>query len=186
VARPVPGSAGDTSIPGHARGGQDGTGSTGHSGANLACPAGTADADTQKTHRMGPRSAVIHPVPDLIKALEIAITHFSRPGVFANETHVPLVYPGQRHIPYASTSGAAAAHTLTATSASKAEPVRPQMRRRDPHQRARPAALGGYGLLRVTRCEQSRRGRQNRGIPARRGMAGQRPRLPRRQPPPSC
>jgi len=83
-------------------------------------PAGTADADTQKTHRMGPRSAVIHPVPDLIKALEIAITHFSRPGVFANEVHAPLVYPGQRHIPYASTSGAAAAHTLTATSASKA------------------------------------------------------------------
>ncbi|HEX2320167.1 MAG TPA: aminotransferase class I/II-fold pyridoxal phosphate-dependent enzyme [Streptosporangiaceae bacterium] len=147
----------------------------------------------------------IHPVPDVIKALEIAITHFSRPGspiilptpaympflivpgqlgreiiqvrmhdddgfftfdfdaiedafragghlivlcspynplgrvftveemiqltdvvdghggrVFADEVHAPLVYPGQRHIPYASTSDTAAAHTLTATSASKA------------------------------------------------------------------
>jgi cystathionine beta-lyase len=147
----------------------------------------------------------IHPVPDVIKALEIAITHFSRPGspvilptpaympflivpgmvgreiiqvrmradagfftldfdaidaafraggqllifcnpynpigrvftademtqltevvdrhggrVFADEVHAPLIYPGQRHIPYASTSDAAAAHTLTATSASKA------------------------------------------------------------------
>jgi cystathionine beta-lyase len=155
--------------------------------------------------------ASIHPVPDVIKALEIAITHFSRPGspvilptpaympflivpgllgrdiiqvqvredsdnasrsgfftldldaidaafragghlvvfcnpynplgrvftfeemaqltdvverhggrVFADEVHAPLVYPGQRHIAYASTSEAAASHTLTATSASKA------------------------------------------------------------------
>ena len=149
--------------------------------------------------------ALIHHIPDVIKALEIAITHFSRPGspvilptpaympflivpgflgreiiqvqmrdddgfftldldaisaafragghmlifcnpynplgrvftrdemtqltdvvdrhggrVFADEIHAPLVYPGTRHIPYASTSGAAAAHTLTATSASKA------------------------------------------------------------------
>jgi cystathionine beta-lyase len=39
--------------------------------------------------------------------------------VFADEIHGPLVYPGTRHIPYASTSDAAAAHTLTATSASK-------------------------------------------------------------------
>jgi cystathionine beta-lyase len=40
--------------------------------------------------------------------------------VFADEIHAPLVYPGQQHIPYASTSGAAAAHALTASSASKA------------------------------------------------------------------
>jgi cystathionine beta-lyase len=40
--------------------------------------------------------------------------------VFADEIHAPLVYPGARHIPYASTSPAAAAHALTATSASKA------------------------------------------------------------------
>jgi cysteine-S-conjugate beta-lyase len=40
--------------------------------------------------------------------------------VFADEIHAPLVYPGLRHIPYASASGTAAAHTLTATSASKA------------------------------------------------------------------
>jgi cysteine-S-conjugate beta-lyase len=39
--------------------------------------------------------------------------------VFADEIHGPLVYPGNRHIPYASTSDAAASHTLTATSASK-------------------------------------------------------------------
>jgi cystathionine beta-lyase len=149
--------------------------------------------------------ADIHPLPDVIKALEISITHFSRPGspvilptpaympflivpgllgreiiqvrmrgddgfftfdldaiedafragghllvfcnpynplgrvfteaemtqltevverhggrVFADEIHAPLVYPGTRHIPYASTSEVAAAHTLTATSASKA------------------------------------------------------------------
>jgi cystathionine beta-lyase len=149
--------------------------------------------------------AMVHHVPDVIKALEIAITHFSRPAspvilptpaympflivpgflgreiiqvqmlndegfftldldaieaafragghllifcnpynplgrvftrdemaqltdvvdrhggrVFADEIHAPLVYPGTRHIPYASTSGAAAAHALTAVSASKA------------------------------------------------------------------
>jgi cysteine-S-conjugate beta-lyase len=40
--------------------------------------------------------------------------------VFADEVHAPLVYPGGRHVPYASTSDTAAAHTLTATSASKA------------------------------------------------------------------
>jgi cystathionine beta-lyase len=149
--------------------------------------------------------ALVHPVPDVIKVLELAITHFSRPGspvilptpaympflsvppflgreviqvqmrgeaglptldldaigdafragghllifcnphnplgrvyrreemtqltevvdrhggrVFADEIHAPLVYPGMRHVPYASTSPAAAAHTLTAVSASKA------------------------------------------------------------------
>jgi cysteine-S-conjugate beta-lyase len=40
--------------------------------------------------------------------------------VFADEIHAPLVYPGMRHVPYASTSEAAASHTLTAVSASKA------------------------------------------------------------------
>src|SRR6516165_3886394 len=40
--------------------------------------------------------------------------------IFADEIHGPIIYPGQRHLPYASTSAAAAAHTLTATSASKA------------------------------------------------------------------
>jgi cystathionine beta-lyase len=40
--------------------------------------------------------------------------------VFADEVHAPLTYPGQRHLPYASTSPTAAAHTVTATSASKA------------------------------------------------------------------
>ncbi|MEU3711040.1 MalY/PatB family protein [Streptomyces catenulae] len=39
--------------------------------------------------------------------------------VFADEVHAPLVYPGHRHIPYASVSPEAARHTLTATSASK-------------------------------------------------------------------
>jgi cysteine-S-conjugate beta-lyase len=39
--------------------------------------------------------------------------------VFADEVHAPLTY-GARHIPYASLSDATAAHTITATSASKA------------------------------------------------------------------
>ena len=40
--------------------------------------------------------------------------------VFADEIHAPLVHPGRRHVPYASVSAAAAGHTITATSASKA------------------------------------------------------------------
>lgn len=40
--------------------------------------------------------------------------------VFSDEIHAPLVYAPARHIPYASVSDAAAAHALTATSASKA------------------------------------------------------------------
>ena len=40
--------------------------------------------------------------------------------VFADEIHAPLVFDGARHIPYASVSEAAASHTITAASASKA------------------------------------------------------------------
>jgi cystathionine beta-lyase len=40
--------------------------------------------------------------------------------VFSDEIHAPLVYPGRRHVPYASLSPVTAGHTLTATSASKA------------------------------------------------------------------
>jgi len=40
--------------------------------------------------------------------------------VFSDEIHAPLVYPGAKHVPYASISPAAAGHTITATSASKA------------------------------------------------------------------
>jgi len=40
--------------------------------------------------------------------------------VFADEIHAPLVHTGHRHVPYASVSAATAAHTITATSASKA------------------------------------------------------------------
>ncbi len=39
--------------------------------------------------------------------------------VFSDEIHAPLVYPGHRHVPYASLSPVTAAHTLTAVSASK-------------------------------------------------------------------
>jgi cystathionine beta-lyase len=39
--------------------------------------------------------------------------------VFADEVHAPLIYPGGVHTPYASISEQTAAHTVTATSASK-------------------------------------------------------------------
>ncbi|MEU6602004.1 MalY/PatB family protein [Streptomyces flaveolus] len=40
--------------------------------------------------------------------------------VFADEIHAPIVYPGHRHIPYASLSSTAAGQAITAVSASKA------------------------------------------------------------------
>jgi cystathionine beta-lyase len=39
--------------------------------------------------------------------------------VFADEIHAPLIYPGGTHVPYVSISAQAAAHTVTATAASK-------------------------------------------------------------------
>ena len=55
---------------------------------------------------------------EMTQLTEVVERHGGR--VFADEIHAPLVYSGWRHIPYASTSPAAAAHSLTATSASKA------------------------------------------------------------------
>lgn len=39
--------------------------------------------------------------------------------VWADEIHAPVIFDGRRHVPYASLSETAAAHTITATSASK-------------------------------------------------------------------
>jgi cystathionine beta-lyase len=56
---------------------------------------------------------------EMLQLTEVVGRHGGR--VFADEIHAALIYPGPaRHVPYASTSGTAAAHTLTATSASKA------------------------------------------------------------------
>jgi cystathionine beta-lyase len=56
--------------------------------------------------------------PDELRAVaEVVDRHGGR--VFADEIHAPLVYPGHRHLPYASVSAPAAGHTVTATSASK-------------------------------------------------------------------
>ncbi|MBO0811720.1 MAG: aminotransferase class I/II-fold pyridoxal phosphate-dependent enzyme, partial [Microlunatus sp.] len=158
-----------------------------------------------KTYGWSVDASQVHPIPDVIKGLEIAIEHFSRPGspvivpvpaympflkvptslgrriirvplaetdgrysfdlealgrafdegghllvlcnpynpvgrvfspdeltavsdlvaahdgrVFSDEIHAPLVFPGGRHVPYASVNETSAAHTITATSASKA------------------------------------------------------------------
>jgi cystathionine beta-lyase len=54
---------------------------------------------------------------ELSAVAEVVARHGGR--VFADEIHAPLVYPGGRHIPYASVSAAAAAHTITGTAASK-------------------------------------------------------------------
>ncbi len=55
---------------------------------------------------------------ELVKLSEIVERHEGR--VFSDEIHAPLVYEGNRHVPYASVSDAAANHTITAVAASKA------------------------------------------------------------------
>ena len=55
---------------------------------------------------------------ELVTLSEIVEKHDGR--VFNDEIHAPLVYRGYQHIPYPSVSEAAANHTITTTSASKA------------------------------------------------------------------
>lgn len=55
---------------------------------------------------------------ELAAVTEVVERHGAR--VFSDEIHAPLTFGGARHRPYAATSEAAAAHTVTATSASKA------------------------------------------------------------------
>lgn len=55
---------------------------------------------------------------ELQRIAAIAARHDAR--VFADEIHAPLLYPGQRHVPYATVSEEAARQAITAVSASKA------------------------------------------------------------------
>jgi cysteine-S-conjugate beta-lyase len=64
-----------------------------------------------------PVGRVLEPA-ELLAVAEVADRRGAR--VFADEVHGPLVYPGHRHVPYASLSPVTAGHALTATSASKA------------------------------------------------------------------
>lgn len=58
-------------------------------------------------------------LPEEMKAISAVVDrHGGR--VFSDEIHAPLVHEGRRHVPYASLSETTAAHTITATSASKA------------------------------------------------------------------
>jgi cysteine-S-conjugate beta-lyase len=57
--------------------------------------------------------------PDELRAI-CAVVERHGGRVFSDEIHAPLVYDGHRHVPYASLSETAAAHTVTAVSASKA------------------------------------------------------------------
>jgi cystathionine beta-lyase len=55
---------------------------------------------------------------EMAAVAEVVEHHGGR--VFSDEIHAPLVFPGHRHVPYASISEVTAGHTVTATSASKA------------------------------------------------------------------
>ena len=55
---------------------------------------------------------------ELRSLAEVVERHGAR--VISDEVHAPLALPGARHVPYASVSDAAAAHTTTVVSASKA------------------------------------------------------------------
>jgi cystathionine beta-lyase len=55
---------------------------------------------------------------ELLAIAEVVDRHGGR--VFADEIHAPLIFPGVRHVPYASLNASTAGHTVTATAASKA------------------------------------------------------------------
>jgi cystathionine beta-lyase len=55
---------------------------------------------------------------ELLAIAEVVERHQGR--VFSDEAHAPLVYRGHTHIPYVTVCDAAAEHTITATSTSKA------------------------------------------------------------------
>ena len=55
---------------------------------------------------------------EMTAVAEVVDRHGGR--VFSDEIHAPLVYPGHRHVPYASLGEVPAGHAVTATSASKA------------------------------------------------------------------
>jgi cystathionine beta-lyase len=59
----------------------------------------------------------VHELAELSALAAIVDRHGS--WVFADEIHAPLVQPGHVHVPYASISAVTAAHTTTATAASK-------------------------------------------------------------------
>jgi cystathionine beta-lyase len=60
---------------------------------------------------------VVHSVDELTAVARLADRYGVR--VFADEVHAPFVFDSHRHVPYASISATAEAHTITATSASK-------------------------------------------------------------------
>ncbi|MGY1682338.1 MalY/PatB family protein [Geodermatophilus sp. SYSU D01176] len=64
-----------------------------------------------------PIGRVLEPA-EMTAVAEVVDRHGGR--VFSDEIHAPLVYPGHRHVPYASLGEVPAGHAVTATSASKA------------------------------------------------------------------
>jgi cystathionine beta-lyase len=64
-----------------------------------------------------PIGRVLEPA-EMTAVAEVVERHGGR--VFSDEIHAPLVYPGHRHVPYASLGEVPAGHAVTATSASKA------------------------------------------------------------------
>jgi cystathionine beta-lyase len=64
-----------------------------------------------------PIGRVLEP-PEMTAVAEVVDRHGGR--VFSDEIHAPLVYPGHRHVPYASLGEVPAGHAVSATSASKA------------------------------------------------------------------
>ena len=108
----------------------------------------------------GPHPAALQPVQparrafshaELAALAEVVDRHGGR--VVSDEIHAPLVHDDRPHVPYASVSAAAAAHTLTVVAASKAwnlpGPVRPGLTS-SPADRATWAAIPVWDLVGVS------------------------------------
>lgn len=62
-------------------------------------------------------TGTVYSAEEHLAVAEVVQRHGAR--VFSDAIHAPIVYPGHRHVPYASVSETAAAHTVTAVSAAK-------------------------------------------------------------------
>jgi cystathionine beta-lyase len=125
------------------------------------------DSDTRVFLLCNPHNPTgrVFELDELRAVAELALEHDLI--VVSDEIHADLVYPGHKHIPFASLGPEVADRTITLTSATKA---------------FRAAALCRAAAAPARPLRNPRRRGYPRGLDARTGVAGRRARLPAREP----